>query len=528
MDSMFDYIVVGGGSAGCVLAARLSESPANKVLLIEAGRNDVNPFIHIPATFIRVLLGGRDAQTYTSVPEKSLNGRSFAVWQGRVIGGGSSVNAMIYIRGQAEDYNGWAQMGCAGWSYDEVLAEFRRFEGNERLDDAFHGTDGELKVSDPRFRHPLSQAFVSAAQETGIRSTDDFNGAHQEGVGFYQQTTYRGRRWSSAAAFLNKARNRSNLSIVTDSGVARILFSGRRATGIELLDGRTFACSGEVVLTAGTLSTPKILQLSGVGNAAELQQHGIAVIADVPGVGENFQDHVEAAVQGRAKYPVSLLGQDSLFRGARHMLRYMLTRRGLLSSNVVESGAFVDTAGTGLPDVQFHVTPTITSVGGAAPQAIHGISVNPCVLRPKSRGSVKLRSADPREPGLFVSNALQNSEDVETLVRGIRLGMRILEAPALARLLDGRVTPTDVDARDDEALRQYARNVAKTVYHPVGTCRMGPEGDALAVVDPKLRLRGVDNVRIADASVMPTLVSGNTNAPTMMIAHRAAEFILRG
>jgi choline dehydrogenase-like flavoprotein len=210
------------------------------------------------------------------------------------------------------------------------------------------------------------------------------------------------------------------------------------------------------------------------------------------------------------------------------MLRYMLTRRGLLSSNVVESGAFVDTAGTGLPDVQFHVTPTITSIGGAAPQAIHGISVNPCVLRPKSRGSVKLRSADPREPGLFMSNALQNPEDVETLVRGIRLGMRILEAPALARLLDGRVTPTDVDARDDEALRQYARNVAKTVYHPVGTCRMGPEGDALAVVDPKLRLRGVENVRIADASVMPTLVSGNTNAPTMMIAHRAAEFILRG
>jgi choline dehydrogenase-like flavoprotein len=526
LDSSFDYIVVGGGSSGCLLAARLSENSSNKVLLVEAGRRDTSPLIYIPATFYRVLRAGRDAQVYASAPEQALNGRSFAVAQGHVLGGGSSVNAMIYIRGQAADYDNWAQMGCTGWSYNEVLATFRKLEGNERLHDHFHGTDGELKVSDVRFRHPLSKAFVRAAQESGIRATEDFNGARQDGVGFYQQTTYRGRRWNSAKAFLRGAEHRSNLMVVTQARVSRLRFSGARAVGIELLDGRAFGCHGEIVMTAGALATPKILQLSGVGNATHLKSHGIAVVADVPGVGENFQDHVEVAVQGRSKDPISMFAQDTFFKGIGHLLRYALGRKGLLSSNVVESGAFVDTVGTGIPDVQFHVTPAITSVGGAPPEPIHGISVNPCLLHPRSRGTVKLRSADPRDRELFISNALQDPEDVETLMRGIRLGIRILQSPALASLLNGRVTPKDADVRDDDALREYIRNVGKTVYHPAGTCRMGSATDPFAAVDPKLKLRGVENVRVCDASVMPTLVSGNTNAPTMMIAERAAGFIL--
>lgn len=526
MESSFDYIVVGGGSSGCLLAARLSEDPANAVLLIESGRRDTNPFIHIPATFYRVIRGGRDAQIYMSEPEPALAGRSFAVPQGHVIGGGSSVNAMLYIRGQAADYDSWAQMGCTGWSYEDVLPAFRTLEGNQRLEDKFHGIDGALKVSDPRFRHPLSEAFVQAARQAGIRSTDDFNGARQDGAAFYQQTTYRGRRWSSAQAFLRGTKARSNLTVLTRARVARLKFSGKRAMGVELLDGRTFGCRGEIVMTAGALATPKILQLSGVGPAAHLRAHGIPVIADVPGVGENFQDHVEVAVQGRTKNPISMFGEDGVIKGARHLLHYALGRRGLLSSNVVESGAFVDTAGTGLPDVQFHVTPAITSVGGAPSEPMHGISVNPCILRPRSRGTVGLRSSNPRDEAYFKSNVLRDQEDVETLVRGVRLGIDILNAPALSRLLAERVTPTDADARDDDALRDYVRQVGKTVYHPAGTCRMGTADDPLAVVDARLRLRGIENVRVCDASVMPTLVSGNTNAPTMMIAERAAGFIL--
>ncbi|BCH22628.1 GMC family oxidoreductase [Mesorhizobium sp. L-8-3] len=521
----YDYIVVGGGSAGCVLAARLSEEVSSKVLLIESGGRDTDRYIHIPATFFKVLEKGRDVHPYASEPEAGLNGRPSIVPQGNVIGGGSSLNAMIYIRGQQADYDSWAQMGCRNWSFDKVLPVFRALEANQRLSNDYHGADGPLKVSDKRFGHPLSWAFIRAAQEVGLPYNEDFNGATQAGVGFYQTTTHEGQRWSSARAFLRDAETRGNLHVMTNARVARVRFEGRRAIGVELEDGRTIVASREIALTAGALASPKILQLSGIGEAAHLRSHGIEVVADLPGVGENYQDHLECTVQGETKEPISILGEDKGLAAARHMLQYMTSRTGLLTSTVVECGGFADTAGTGQPDVQFHVLPVLIGFVDRAPEPGHGISIGPCFLRPQSRGTVKLRSANPRDTALFKANALSVQADVDTLVRGVELGIRILEAPSLARLVKRRVLPKPGVEKDRSALEDYVRQVSKTVFHPSGTCRMGPDGDPMSVVGEDLKVRGVEGLRVCDNSIMPTLVSGNTNAPAMMIGERAARFM---
>ncbi|MGO7300679.1 GMC family oxidoreductase [Rhizobium ruizarguesonis] len=521
----FDYIIVGGGSSGCVLANRLSENPQNKVLLIESGRRDADPWIHIPATFFKVLGKGVDIHPYASEPEKGLNGRPCITPQGNVLGGGSSVNAMIYIRGHKNDYDTWSQMGCHGWSYEDVLPAFRSLENNESLNGEFHGRSGGLHVSNPRHRHPLSEAFVQAATQVGIPYNPDFNGADQEGVGFYQSTTYRGRRWSSAQAFLRDAEIRPNVTVLTERKVARILFEGRRATGVALQDGTIFTASKEIALTAGAIATPKILQLSGIGEAEHLRSHGINVVADLPGVGANYQDHLEAPVQGETHEPISILGHDSGIRAAGHMARYLLSHRGLLSSNVVECGGFVDTAGTGQPDVQFHVLPVLVGFVDRDPEPGHGLSIGPCYLRPRSRGTIRLRSADPNDKAEFDANLLSDPADLDTLVRGVETAIRILDAPALAKLIKRRVLPKPGVESDPAALRDYIRQTAKTVFHPAGTARMGRADDPMAVVGADLKVRGVEGLRVCDASVMPTLVSGNTNAPVMMIAARAAAFI---
>ena len=521
----FDYIIIGGGSAGCVLANRLSENPQHRVLLIESGKNDTDPWIHIPATFFKVLEKGEAVHPYMSAPEKGLDGRPSIVPQGNVIGGGSSLNAMIYVRGHANDYDTWAQMGCRGWSYQDVLPVFRSLENNEVFDDAYHGRKGTLHVSRTRYRHPLSQAFVEAAVEAGLKANPDFNGADQEGAGFYQTTTHRGRRWSSAQAFLREAERRPNLAIITQARVARILFEGKRANGVELIDGRRFAAAREVVLTAGAIATPKLLQLSGIGAAGLLSANGIGVVSDLPGVGENYQDHLEVPVQGETRDPISILGQDKGLAAAGHMLQYLLARQGLLTSNVVECGGFADTAGTGQPDVQFHVLPTLIGFADRAPEPGHGLSIGPCFLRPRSRGHVRIQSSDPTADADFVANSLTDPADIETLVRGVKLAIRILEAPALARLVKRRVLPRPGVENDPEALRDYIRQTAKTVFHPAGTAKMGPATDANAVVGPDLKVHGVDGLRVCDASVMPTLVSGNTNAPVMMIAAKAAAMM---
>lgn len=522
----FDYIVVGGGSSGCLMASRLSEDPGAKVLLIESGKRDEARFIKIPATFFKVIEKGRDIVAYVGEPSDKLNGRPSIVIQGNVIGGGSSVNAMIYIRGQAQDYDDWTAAGNNGWGYQDVLPVYRDLENNMEFADEYHGNEGELHVSETGYHHPLSRAFVRAAQEAGIPHNPDFNGARQEGTGFYQTTTHDGRRWSAAEAFLRKAENRPNLKILTETRVARILFDGDRACGVELEDGTQYGAAGEVVLCAGAIETPRLMQLSGIGDGEHLQSHGINVISNLPGVGENYQDHLESTVQGVTKHPISFFGEDKGIAAIKHMAQYLMFRTGLLTSNVVESGGFIDVSNSGRPNLQFHVLPFMVGWVDRPPIEEHGIAIGPCFLRPKSRGTVKLRSANPKDPALFDARYFSDESDLDVLVRGVKKGIDILESPSLARLIKRRVLPEPGIENDEEALRNYVRQTAKTVFHPVGTAKMGSDNDKMAVVDNELRVKGVRGLRVADASVMPNLVSGNTNAPTMMIAERGARFIM--
>jgi choline dehydrogenase len=521
----YDFIVVGGGSAGCVLASRLSQNPDSQVLLIEYGGRDTNPWIHIPATFFKVNRGNREMVRYEGEPQKELGGRGFLLPQGKVIGGGSSVNALLYVRGQAMDYDTWAQMGCRNWSYDAVLPVFRDLEQNDTFEDEFHGSTGELSVSSPRHRHPLCEKFIRACEETGLSRTEDFNGQNQEGVGFYQTTTRKGRRCSAAKAFLTPVLGRKNLTVMTDTQVARVLIENGRAAGVELMDGRKIETSGEVILTAGALATPAIMMRSGLGPGQHLQELGIEVIRDLPGVGQNLQDHVAVPIEARLKDPISIYGHDKGLKAVRHMTRYFLTRKGLLSSNVLECGGFVDTAGTGRADIQFHFMPAFSLASDGAHDKGHGIGFSACVLQPESRGHLRLRSADPTVAIELSPNVLSAQADVSTLMRGLKLGLQFLESDSMKSVVDMRTLPAG-DIQSDAMLESHIAATAKTVFHPVGTCKMGASNDPQSVVDAELRVSGVEGLRIADASVMPTIVSGNTNAATIMIAERASRFII--
>ncbi|MGC4029774.1 MAG: GMC family oxidoreductase N-terminal domain-containing protein [Steroidobacteraceae bacterium] len=522
----FDYVVVGGGSAGCVVTQRLVQA-GRTVLLLEAGPKDDSLYVRMPATFVRVI-GTRRTWLYETEPQPAAGGRRMTVPQGRTLGGGSSVNAMVYIRGTARDYDEWESQGCTGWGWHNVLPVFKRAERNQRLSEPLHGISGPLVVSDPRFRHPLSLAFVKAAQETGLSYNHDFNGAEQRGVGFYQTTTHEGARGSTAATYLAQVLHNPLLQVITGAQVQRVLMRDGEAAGVAYRVGdgleTTALARNEVILAAGALASPKLLMLSGIGPGAQLQQHGIAVLRDLPGVGQNYQDHLEVPVYCRTREPISLLGEDRGLRALRHSAQWLALRSGLLTSNVVESGGFVDTDGSGRADVQFHVLPTLAGDVGRDAPAGHGLTINPCFLQPRSRGSVRLRSPDPAVPIIFDGGYLREQADVDTLVRGVKLARRILRAPSLQAMVSEEIAPGRDEQLSDAVLETHVRNLAKTVYHPSCTCRMG--SDAAAVVDPQLRLRGVGRLRVCDASVMPTIVRGNTNAPTIMIAERCADFLL--
>lgn len=522
----FDHIVVGAGSAGCVMAHRLVKA-GRSVLVLEAGPSDAIKFVKMPATFVRVI-GTERSWVYETEPQPHANGRRMFVPQGRMTGGGSSLNAMVYIRGNASDYDDWERAGATGWGWKDVLPAFKRAESNMRFSGALHGTDGPLRVSDTRFRHPLSLAFLKGAQEAGLAYNDDFNGARQDGVGFYQTTTIDGTRGSTAATYLAEVQHDPKLALVNGAHVMRITFEGKRATGVvyRTSNGQelTARARHEVVLTAGALATPKLLELSGIGAAEHLRRLGVPVVHDAPGVGENFHDHLEIIVHGRCREPISLLGQDKGLTALKHGLQWEMFKTGLLTSNVVECGGFVDTLGTGRPDLQFHVLPVIVGDVDRPMPEVHGISIDPCFLRPKSRGRVHAKSPDALQPASFDGGFLSEQDDVDTLVRGLKLARRILRTPSMRKVIAEEMYPGPDEHMPDAELEAFVRRYAKTVYHPVGTCRMG--SDAGAVVDPQLRVRGVQGLRVCDASVMPSIVGGNTNAPTIMIAERCAEFML--
>lgn len=522
----YDYIVVGGGSSGCTVANRLVKA-GHQVLLLEDGPADDSIYVKMPATFIRVI-GTERSVVYESEAQPDANNRKTYVPQGRMLGGGSSLNAMVYIRGHKDDYDEWERQGCEGWGWNNVLEAFKRAENHMRLSGPYHGNDGPLKVSDTRYRHPLSLAFVKAAQQVGLPYNDDFNGDEQSGVGFYHTTTFDGQRGSTAATYLAEVKGRANLTVRTGCYVNKVLFDGnKKATGIELFSEsgnlETVNVNKEVVLCAGALSTPKILMLSGIGPQEHLAEHKIPLLHNAPEIGQNYQDHLEVSIYGRTKDPISLLGNDQGLKALKHGIQWTLFRTGLLTSNVVESGGFVDTSDCGRPDIQFHVLPTLVGDVDREPIEGHGISINPCFLRPKSRGQAKLRSANPKDSMVFESGALSHEDDVATLLRGVKLARKIIRAPAMQAVVSEELRPSPKEDISDEEIVAHIRSHAKTVYHPVGTCRMG--SDDTAVVDPQLRVKGVQGVRVCDASVMPNIVSGNTNAPTIMIAERCAEFI---
>lgn len=525
--SSWDVVIVGAGSAGCVLANRLSADGARRVLLLEAGGRDVNPFIHMPAGIAQLVTNRRINWDYYTEPEAELGGRRLWWPRGRVLGGSSSINAMCYTRGQREDYDGWAALGCTGWAYPDVLPYFRRAEDQCRGPDEYHGVGGPLSVSDLRYVNPLSQVFVDAARTVGIPPNADFNGARQEGVGFYQVTQRDGRRCSAAVAYLAPARGRANLTVVTHAHATRVVVERGRAVAVEyLVRGRPMrANAGEIVLSGGAVNSPQLLLLSGIGGAAQLERHRIAVVADLPGVGENLQDHLDYCTlykcRTRDTYDFGKLGELGV------AMRYALTRSGPGTSNVAESGGFARTARArdSRPDVQLHFVPAQLDDHGRNRLPGHGYTIHACVLRPESRGSIALASADPAAKPRIAPRYLTAPEDVATLLAGVRLTREIGAAAAFEPFRGPELHP-GAERTSDAAVLESIRAKAETIYHPVGTCRMGSADDRQAVIDPELRVRGVSGLRVVDASVMPTLVSGNTNAPTIMIAERAADLML--
>jgi choline dehydrogenase len=526
----FDYVIVGGGSAGCVLANRLSADPRTSVCLLEAGGKDNWIWFHIPVGYLFAIGNPRADWMFKTESEAGLNGRVLNYPRGKVLGGCSAINAMIYMRGQKEDYDNWRQMGLQGWGWDDVKPIFRRHLDHYLGAGEHHGAGGEWRVEAPRVRWELLDAFIEAAVEAGIPRVDDFNTGSNEGISYFQVNQKNGRRWSSARGFLKPALSRPNLKVETHAHATRILFEGRRAVGVEFMQNgrmRQVRAHQEVVLSAGAIASPKILQLSGIGDGALLHQHGIDVIHHLPGVGENLQDHLQLRpvykVQG-----VRTLNEDyrSLVRKGHMALEYALFRRGPLTMAPSQLGAFTRSSPEyATPNLQFHIQPLSLDRFGEDPHPFPAFTASVCNLRPTSRGSVRIRSRDTEEAPAIRPNYLSTTEDQRVAVDALRLVRRIVSMPALQKYRPEEYKP-GADLTTDDELLHGARETGTTIFHPVGTAKMGIESDPTAVTDARLRVRGVEGLRVIDASVMPAITSGNTNSPTLMIAEKGATMIL--
>lgn len=526
----YDYIIAGGGSAACVAATRLVRDHGVRVLMIERGPARTARIIRMPAGYMKYLAREDYLEMHQTVPQPQLDGRAPIIPQGRALGGGSAINAMVYMRGQAQDYDEWDRFlgGQSGWSYADLLPHFRSMERNAKYNNEYHGVSGSLWVSDPGYTAEMTDAFVLAAQGQGIAFNPDFNGARQAGVGLMQHTIGQHERCDAVRAFLSQVQNHPNLDVVTDALVTRIRVENETAVGVEYQkDGQTITArtDGEVLVATGTYNTAKLLMLSGLGPADHLREHGIDCIADLPGVGENLQDHHEVPVISTINRPAGYYGEDRGWRMILNGLQYLAFRSGPVTTTGVEACAFYDPDGDDRPTIQLYCAPIIyldRDISGYSPT--HGVTLTSCLLRPKARGTVRLRSSDPTDKPLVDCRFFGHDDDLRLTIKALAFARKVLSTEPAASLISGEMLP-GADVTRDEDLHQYSNRMVKTNYHPVGTARMGRADDPMAVVDKKLRVRGITSLRVIDCSAMPSLPSGNTNAPAMALADRAVSII---